>query len=60
MKLGFTNGQQFKSKVRMLARQKHVNPQLLMQEVVLDEVADRIAHSRYRHNLILKGGFFYL
>ncbi|KRL52969.1 nucleotidyl transferase AbiEii/AbiGii toxin family protein [Furfurilactobacillus rossiae] len=57
MKLGFTNGQQFKSKVRMLARQKHVNPQLLMQEVVLDEVADRIAHSRYRHNLILKGDF---
>ncbi|WP_262316898.1 nucleotidyl transferase AbiEii/AbiGii toxin family protein [Lacticaseibacillus parakribbianus] len=28
-----------------------------MQEVVLDELADRISHSPYRTNLILKGGF---
>ncbi|WP_052767532.1 MULTISPECIES: nucleotidyl transferase AbiEii/AbiGii toxin family protein [Lacticaseibacillus] len=57
MKLGFNNGQQFKAKVRNLARQNHIDPQLLMQEVVLDEIVYRISRSRYRDNLILKGGF---
>lgn len=57
MKLGFNNGQQFKTKVRNLARQNHIDPQLLMQEVVLDEIVYRISRSRYRDNLILKGGF---
>lgn len=57
MRLGFTNGQQFKANVRNLARKKHINPQLLMQEVVLDEILDRISRSKYRNNLILKGGF---
>lgn len=57
MKLGFNNGQQFKAKVRNLARQNHIDPQLLMQEVVLDEIVYRISRSRYRDTLILKGGF---
>lgn len=57
MKLEFTNGQQFKAQVRNLAKQKHIDPQILMQEVVLDEVIDRISHSPYRDYLILKGGF---
>lgn len=57
MKLGFTNGQQFKAKIRNLAKEKHLDPQLLMQEVVLDEIVDRISRSQYRDNLILKGGF---
>ncbi|UYN56048.1 hypothetical protein ACPD8N_05055 [Lacticaseibacillus chiayiensis] len=57
MKLGVTNGQQFKAKVRNMAKQKQLDPQLLMQEVVLDEIVYRISKSRYRDNLILKGGF---
>ena len=57
MKLGFTNGQQFKAKVRSLAKKKQIDPQILMQEVVLDEIVDRISRSRYRDHLILKGGF---
>lgn len=57
MKLGFSNGQQFKAKIRKLAKGKQISPQLLMQEVVLDEVIDRISRSSYRDNLILKGGF---
>lgn len=57
MKLGFTNGQQFKSKVRALAKEKQIDPQILMQEVVLDEIVDRISCSQYRDHLILKGGF---
>jgi len=58
MKLGFTNGQQFKAKIRDRARQEHITPQLLMQEVLLDELVERISKSVYRDNLILKGGFF--
>ena len=57
MRLGFINGQQFKAKVRNRAKQKGIDSQILMQEVVLDEAVDRILHSRYRDYLILKGGF---
>jgi hypothetical protein len=57
MKLAFTNGQQFKAQVRNFAKQKQINPQILMQEVVLDELVDRISRSPYRGHLILKGGF---
>lgn len=57
MKLGFSNGQQFKTKVRNLAKEKQIDPQILMQEVALDEIVDRISRSAYRDNLILKGGF---
>ncbi|MFD1670919.1 hypothetical protein ACFQ5M_02275 [Agrilactobacillus yilanensis] len=38
MKLGFSNGQQFKAKVRNLAKEKQIDPQILMQEVSLDLV----------------------
>lgn len=57
MKLGFSNGQQFKAKVRDLAKEKKIDPQILMQEVVLDEIVYRISRSPYRDNLIIKGGF---
>lgn len=57
MNLGFSNGQQFKAKVRSLAKEKQIDPQILMQEVALDEIVDRISRSHYRDNLILKGGF---
>lgn len=57
MKLDFTNGQQFKAKIRNKAKQEHILPQILMQEIVLDELVERISMSEYRENLILKGGF---
>lgn len=57
MKLVFLNGQQFKAKVRNLAKEKQIDPQILIQEVALDEIVDRISCSTYRDNLILKGGF---
>ena len=47
----------YKVRVDNLAKEKHVDPQLLMQEVVLDEVVERISRSVYQNNLILKGGF---
>lgn len=57
MRLSFTNGQQFKAKIKNKAHQEHITPQLLMQEVLLDELVERISKSVYRDNLILKGGF---
>lgn len=57
MKLDFSNGQQFKAKVRNKASENNVDPQILMQEIVLDEVLERISKSKYKDNLILKGGF---
>ncbi|MFT8486777.1 MAG: nucleotidyl transferase AbiEii/AbiGii toxin family protein [Lacticaseibacillus paracasei] len=43
--------------MRNLAKEKQIDPQILMQEVALDEIVDRISRSPYRDNLILKGGF---
>ncbi|KRO00588.1 nucleotidyl transferase AbiEii/AbiGii toxin family protein [Companilactobacillus kimchiensis] len=57
MILGFTNGQQFKAKIKNKAQQEHILPQILMQEVLSDELIERISISDYRDNLILKGGF---
>ncbi|GEP20156.1 nucleotidyl transferase AbiEii/AbiGii toxin family protein [Pediococcus argentinicus] len=57
MNLDFVNGQQFKAKVKKRALDEHISPQILMQEIVLDEIVERIAKSKYRDNLVLKGGF---
>lgn len=57
MNLDFVNGQQFKVNVKKRALDEHISPQLLMQEIVLDEIVERIARSEYRDNLVLKGGF---
>lgn len=57
MKLRFSNQKQFLANIRKLAKQRNITPQIMLQEVVLDDLIDRIAHSRYQNNLILKGGF---
>lgn len=57
MKLRFSNQKQFLANIRKLAKQRNIAPQIMLQEVVLDDLIDRIAHSRYQNNLILKGGF---
>lgn len=40
-----------------MAKARNVSPQIMIQEVVLDELLDRIAHSKYQSHLVLKGGF---
>lgn len=40
-----------------MPKKKKIDPQILMQEVVLNEIVDRISRSPYRNNLIIKGGF---
>ncbi|MCT3034864.1 nucleotidyl transferase AbiEii/AbiGii toxin family protein [Pediococcus parvulus] len=57
MKLDFSDKKQFLAKIRKKASQRKISPQILLQEVVLDDILDRIAHSEYRDNLVLKGGF---
>lgn len=57
MKLEFTDQKQFLARIRALAKERKITPQIMLQEVVLDDLIDRISHSPYRDNLVLKGGF---
>ncbi len=57
MRLSFTDKKQFLSRIRKMAAEKNISPQILLQEVVLDDLLDRIANSEYKNNLVLKGGF---
>lgn len=57
MKLNFSDKKQFLAVIRKLAKERKMSPFLLLQEVILDELLDKIAHSEYKNNLVLKGGF---
>jgi len=57
VRLDFSNKKQFLYKVREYAKVRKISPQILLQEIVLDDLLDRIAHSKYKNNLVLKGGF---
>lgn len=57
MKLKFVDQKQFLYIIRELAKENKVTPQIMLQEVILDEIIDRISMSRYKNNLVLKGGF---
>lgn len=57
MKRDYTDKRQFLAAVRKLATKNKVTSQIMLQEVVLDEILDKIAHSQYKDNLVLKGGF---
>ncbi|MFC6169753.1 nucleotidyl transferase AbiEii/AbiGii toxin family protein [Loigolactobacillus jiayinensis] len=57
MKDNFSNPMQFKSFIKKSAQRNQVTPQLFLQEVVLDNLLEKISVSKYRDNLILKGGF---
>lgn len=57
MRLDYRDKKQFLAAIRKLAKSNKVTPQIMLQEVVLDELLDKIAHSRFRDNLVLKGGF---
>lgn len=57
MKLGFVDQRQFLANVRKLAKERRISPQIMLQEIILDDLIDRISNSRYKDNLVLKGGF---
>ena len=43
--------------MRKLAKQSRTTTQIILEEYTLDDFIQRIAKSRYKNNLILKGGF---
>lgn len=57
MKNQFRNAMQMKAFIKKQSKIKRVDPRLLLQEYVLDDLLERISLSAYRENLILKGGF---
>jgi predicted nucleotidyltransferase component of viral defense system len=57
VKLEFTNQKQFLAKIRKMAKERNITPQIMLQEIILDDLIERISNSRYKNNLVLKGGF---
>ncbi|MHC9533287.1 nucleotidyl transferase AbiEii/AbiGii toxin family protein [Dellaglioa sp. L3N] len=57
MKLAFVDKKQFLAKIKKLAKERNITPQIMLQEIVLDDLIDQISNSRYKDNLVLKGGF---
>ena len=47
---------QLKAAINKMAKEKHIPAQLVMQNYMLERLLERIAHSRYQGNFILKGG----
>lgn len=47
---------QLKAAISKMAKEKHIPSQLVMQNYMLERLLERIAHSRYQSNFILKGG----
>lgn len=50
------NAMQLKAAIKMLAQEKHLSAQLVMQNYMLERLLERISLSPYRDNFILKGG----
>ena len=50
------NAMQLKAAINKMAKEKHIPAQLVMQNYMLERLLERIAHSRYQGNFILKGG----
>ena len=50
------NTMQLKAAISKMAKEKHIPAQLVMQNYMLERLLERIAHSRYQGNFILKGG----
>ena len=57
MKHAFTDQKQFLARIRKLAKERKITPQIMLQEIILDDLIDRISNSPYQNNLVLKGGF---
>ena len=50
------NAMQLKAAISKMAKEKHIPSQLVMQNYMLERLLERIAHSKYQSNFILKGG----
>lgn len=50
------NAMQLKAAINKMAKEKHIPSQLVMQNYMLERLLERIAHSKYQSNFILKGG----
>lgn len=53
----FTNNQQMIAHICKLAKDNNTSTQVILEEFTLDDFVKRIAKSKYKNNLILKGGF---
>lgn len=53
----FKNNQQMIAHMRQLAKKDRTSTQVILEEYTLDDFVQRIAKSRFKNNLILKGGF---
>lgn len=53
----YTSIDQWKAKIRQLAKQNNVDVQDMQQRYILEEFARKISASWYRDSIILKGGF---
>lgn len=51
------NAMQLKAYIKKMAAEKNISTQLVMQNYMLERLLERISVSRYKSNLILKGGF---
>jgi len=51
------NPMQLKAFVKNKAKESGISPQLVMQNFMMERLLERISLSKYKHNLILKGGF---
>ena len=47
---------QLKALIRNLAREKDIQPEIVLRNYMLERFLERISLSKYRHQLILKGG----
>ena len=51
------NSMQLKAFIKNKAIEKHISPQLVMQNYMLERLLERISLSKYKCNFIIKGGF---
>lgn len=51
------NAMQLKALVKKVAAEKGISAQLVMQNYMLERLAERLSRSKYKYNFIVKGGF---
>lgn len=49
--------QQFKDKIRNIANEKHIHPQIAQRYFMMEKFLEKISESTYKDDFVLKGGF---
>ena len=49
--------EQLKGKIRNVAKEKRLSSQEILQMYLFERVIERLSHTSYKDNFILKGGF---